>query len=150
FLAALWAKTLKRLKEENDQGRRVYANGEPAAHSKSYNPKLRGITHRARAKILEFAERHGSVTNEQAKKLGGWDQCYYHLAEMAKQGLLVHSGYNLWKPAGRRKSSEPAYSLAPAHGEKGTKMIKHGGNGEEIEMIKHGDNGEEIEVIGQF
>jgi cytochrome c biogenesis protein ResB len=52
----------------------------------------------ARARVLAFAQKRGSITCEQAKKVGRWDQGWYHLNILRRAGLLVHTKYNEWQP----------------------------------------------------
>jgi hypothetical protein len=56
----------------------------------------------ARERVLEAAREKGVITNTEARKIGRWEQCWYHLQAMCKQGLLKHTGYNEWVPTSRR------------------------------------------------
>lgn len=53
-------------------------------------------TLKARSRIFTEAHRKGYVTNEKAKRIGNWEQAWYHLSKMAEAGLLKQAGYNKW------------------------------------------------------
>lgn len=63
--------------------------------------KRRKVT-AARERVLEAAREQGVITNAEARKIGRWAQCWYHLQAMCEQGLLKHNGYNEWVPVKRR------------------------------------------------
>jgi hypothetical protein len=62
----------------------------------------RKTTKDARIRVVKRALKKGSITNEEAKKVGKWNQCYYHLNKLAEAGLLKRTGYNTWEPTRRR------------------------------------------------
>jgi hypothetical protein len=62
----------------------------------------RKTTMKARNRVLTQALRKGVVTNEEAKRLGGWAQSWYHLNKLAKAGVLKRTAYNTWEPVRRR------------------------------------------------
>jgi hypothetical protein len=51
---------------------------------------------KARTRIMKFARARGTITNEQAKRIGNIDQPWYHLYRLAEAGYLKHKGYNNW------------------------------------------------------
>jgi hypothetical protein len=65
---------------------------------------------RARLRVLKKAQRVGHITNEQAKKVGGWAQAYYHLNKLAEAGFLRRKEYNTWVPT-RRSRFNPTLSI---------------------------------------
>ena len=80
--------------------RKKHLNGK-----KRFEARLRPVFARTRDRVVRFAKRHGSVTSAQAADILGVEQPYYHLRELAAQGLLEHAGWNLWKVAKRRKNA---------------------------------------------
>jgi hypothetical protein len=48
--------------------------------------------------VLKVARRKGFITNQQANEIGGWEQSWYHLSQMAREGLLKREGFNRWVP----------------------------------------------------
>lgn len=62
----------------------------------------RNTTKQARIRVMKRALDKGSITNKQAKKIGKWNQCYYHLNKLAEAGLLKRTAYNTWEPIRRR------------------------------------------------
>jgi len=75
-------------------------------------PKQEAIA-RAYAHILDFARRHGSITNKQASSIGGFAQGYYHLRKLEQRGWLRRSDYNKWDWRAPRWTC-PACGLMPA------------------------------------
>ena len=65
--------------------------------------KVRAKTVDARERVLKEAQRKGVISNDKARAIGGWDQAWYHLAAMAKAGMLKRAGYNQWMPATKRR-----------------------------------------------
>jgi len=65
--------------------------------------KFRQTTERKRAKVFKRAKRQGFVTNNEAKKIGGWIQAWYHLNAMREAGYLKQKGHNLWVIGRKRK-----------------------------------------------
>ena len=59
-------------------------------------------TVKARKRIMREAKRAGIISNERARKIGGFGQVWYHLNTLCEAGLLKHAGYNLWAPVKRR------------------------------------------------
>jgi len=58
-------------------------------------------------RVLKRALERGMVTNEEAKRIGNFNQAYYHLNKLAQAGVLKRTGYNTWVPV-RRKGRRPA------------------------------------------
>jgi hypothetical protein len=56
---------------------------------------------RARLRVLKKARAAGHITNEQARRVGQWDQAWYHLNKLAEAGYLRRKEYNTWVPAKR-------------------------------------------------
>jgi hypothetical protein len=52
----------------------------------------------ARDRVLKAARKKGKITNRQARRIGEWEQCWYHLNLMCRQKLLKHVGHNVWEP----------------------------------------------------
>jgi hypothetical protein len=71
--------------------------------SKRKKAKARGKTLNARERVLKEAIRKGVISNDRARAIGGWGQAWYHLAAMAKAGMLKRAGYNQWMPARRSR-----------------------------------------------
>lgn len=71
--------------------------------SKRKKNEARAKTLEARERVLKEARRKGVISNDRARAIGGWDQAWYHLAAMAKAGMLKRAGYNQWMPAARRR-----------------------------------------------
>lgn len=69
----------------------------------------RNTTIKARGRVLRKALRQGAITNEQAKRIGRWNQAYYHLRKLAQAGVLKRTGYNTWEPIRRR--GRPVYNI---------------------------------------
>ncbi len=67
------------------------------------NAKYHQATERKRAKIFKRAKRQGYITNDEARKIGGWSQVWYHLNAMCEAGYLRQAGHNLWTPGRKRK-----------------------------------------------
>lgn len=63
---------------------------------------------RARLRVLKAARKQGSITNKQAKKVGGFDQAWFHLNQMVIAGVLEHDGFNRWVPVKRKKPGRPS------------------------------------------
>jgi hypothetical protein len=57
----------------------------------------------ARARVLDWARKTGSISNAQACKVGRWGQAWYHLNKLTEAGLLRRTGFNVWVPVKRRK-----------------------------------------------
>jgi hypothetical protein len=57
---------------------------------------------KARLRVLKKALQAGHITNEQARRVGHWNQAYYHLNKLAKAGYLKREEYNTWVPIRRR------------------------------------------------
>jgi hypothetical protein len=57
---------------------------------------------KARLRVLKHARKKGYVTNEKARKLGKFDQVWYHLKVLSDRGLLKHQGHNRWVPIPQR------------------------------------------------
>lgn len=55
-------------------------------------------TTRRYARIMDFARRRGTITSAQAIEISGYEQGWYHLNALRRQGLLAHVGHNEWKP----------------------------------------------------
>jgi hypothetical protein len=91
------------LKRANGPSKRV-------ATAKAHEPKesKRETTAKARARVLQAAILHGHVTHNQARKLGKWDQAWYHLNAMRDAGQLVQDEYNRWRPAPPKKKRKRA------------------------------------------
>jgi len=66
------------------------------------------LTVKARKRIVNLARRQGHITNEQAKKTGKFNQVWYHLAALEKEGFIKHDGYNNWVPV-RTRGRQRAY-----------------------------------------
>lgn len=75
----------------------------------SANSSKREKTVKARNRVLKFARKHGAITNQQARRVMGLPQVWYHLHTMEKEGYLVCAEYNVWEPK-RRKGRPMAYS----------------------------------------
>lgn len=73
------------------KGKSTYVNGSKAR-----------LTVKARRRIVNQARRKGYITNEQARKTGGFNQVWYHLATLQKEGYIKHDGYNKWVPVIKR------------------------------------------------
>jgi hypothetical protein len=67
------------------------------------DPKYRRRTERKRAKVFRRAKQQGYITNNEARKIGGWMQSWYHLNAMREAGYLKQSGHNLWVVGRKRK-----------------------------------------------
>jgi len=53
----------------------------------------------ARLRVLVEAHRRGFVTNARARRIGGWNQSWFHLNKMVEAGVLVRHGFNRWTPS---------------------------------------------------
>lgn len=62
----------------------------------------RKSTMKARGRVLSRAIKKGAITNEEAKRAGGWAQSWYHLHKLAQAGVLRREGYDMWVPVRRR------------------------------------------------
>jgi hypothetical protein len=63
---------------------------------KKLKPRVRVA--KARMRVLKKARASGYITNEQARRVGKWDQAWYHLNKLAKAGYLKRDEYNTWVP----------------------------------------------------
>jgi hypothetical protein len=79
----------KRKRKINGSGRRRRVNS-------------RKHTKEARNRVLNRALKRGAITNDEAKRVGGWAQSWYHLHKLAKAGVLKRTAYNTWEPIRRR------------------------------------------------
>ena len=60
---------------------------------------------KARARVLKRAVQSGYITNNQARKVGQFDQAWYHLNKLAKAGLLKREKFNRWVPTRRAENA---------------------------------------------
>jgi hypothetical protein len=56
---------------------------------------------KARLRVLQEAQSAGSITNAKAKKIGRWNQAWFHLNKMVQVGVLKRNGFNRWIPVKR-------------------------------------------------
>lgn len=75
---------------------------------KAVNGHRRKRVNRARLRVLRAAREKGYITNKEAKKIGGFDQAWFHLNQMVVAGVLEHDGYNAWVPVKRKKPGRPS------------------------------------------
>lgn len=54
-----------------------------------------------RRRVLAAAKRDGFISNDRARKVGGWNQPWYHLNKLAEAGYLKHDGFSEWRPTRR-------------------------------------------------
>jgi hypothetical protein len=71
--------------------------------------KRLAATRKARVRVLQQARRVGTITNAQARKLGHWNQAWYHLNKMVQHGYLRRAGYNVWEAV--RRPGRPSFDL---------------------------------------
>lgn len=76
----------------------------------SYSPSKRTmlrreVIRRARQRIVAMARLRGGITFKEACRIGRFGQAWYHLAILAKAGLLKHAGHNRWVPPKSRTSA---------------------------------------------
>ena len=60
--------------------------------------RVNGRSQIGRQRVLAYARRHGSITNAEAKKVLGVDQCWYHMDLLCRAGLMQHKDHNRWEP----------------------------------------------------
>lgn len=57
---------------------------------------------KARNRVLQRALKQGEISNEEARRVMGLSQVWYHLNVLAQAGLLKREEYNCWVPIRRR------------------------------------------------
>jgi hypothetical protein len=82
-------------------------NGQTPKIALKPTPKQRQ-TFKARKRILRAVKKYGFITNEKARKVGRFDQAWYHLNRMVELKVLQRSGHNEWTLA-KRRQGEPNY-----------------------------------------
>jgi hypothetical protein len=71
---------------------------------KNGNGTKRQQVFKARQRILREALRTGHITNAKARKVGRFDQAWFHLQSMVDDGTMKYSGFNRWTPTKRGRS----------------------------------------------
>jgi len=79
----------------------------PPKPSNGHVSAKRRMTVKARQRILNRVRSKGVITNEQARKIGRFNQVWYHLAQLEKAGFIKHDGHNNWVPVVKRGRVRP-------------------------------------------
>jgi hypothetical protein len=72
---------------------------------KNGNGTKRQQVFKARQRILREALRTGHITNAKARKIGRFDQAWFHLNAMREAGVLSYKKFNRWTPTKRGRAS---------------------------------------------
>jgi hypothetical protein len=67
--------------------------------------------YKARRRIITYARRNGSITNDKARKLSKFDQVWFHLQTLVHAGVLQHTGYDCWEPVKRKPGRPGLYNF---------------------------------------
>ena len=71
------------------------------------NGKKHKQVRQARDRVLRYAREQGSITNKEAKKIGKWNQAWWHLNALVEAKMLRYEDYNCWVPVKRKKRGPP-------------------------------------------